>query len=73
MTAALSKYSAVPLAQVKANYLMYAELLRQAYLWAFMDAFRIVGLVCLAIIPFLFFMKPHSAKDGSESDLSSMH
>lgn len=72
MTAAFSKYFALPLAQQKANYLMYVELLKQSNLWAFMDAFRVVGLLCFAIIPILFLMKPSKAK-SSDSDMSAMH
>lgn len=73
MAAALSKYSALPLAQQKANYLMYVDLLKQSSLWAFMDAFRIFGLICLLIIPILFLMKSHQAKDGEDGDMSAMH
>lgn len=73
MTMALSKYSALPLAQQKANYLMYADLLKQSYLWAFMDTFRIFGLICFLIIPLVLFMKPHIAKEGEEADMSAMH
>ena len=72
MTAALSKYSHVSLASIKANYLMYGDLLRQSSLWAFMDAFRIFGLICFMIIPILFFMKPSSNSTG-DSDMSAMH
>lgn len=74
MTMALAKYSALSLAQQKANYLMYAELLRQAYLWAFIDTFRIFGLICFAIIPILFFMKAHVKKDDEDdADMSALH
>lgn len=72
MTAALSHYSALSVAQTKANYLMYAELLKQSYLWSFMDAFRIFGLICFLIVPILFFMKSHKAVE-SDSDMSAMH
>lgn len=72
MTAAFSKYSHVSLASTKANYLMYVELLKQSSLWAFMDAFRIFGLLCLMIIPILFFMKPAKPSSG-DSDMSAMH
>lgn len=72
ITAALAKYSHVVIAGHKANYLMYAELLRQSYLWSFMDAFRIFGLVCFLTIPLLFLMKP-SSTSKDESDFSSMH
>lgn len=73
MTAALSRYSHVSLAQTKANYLMYVELLKQSNLWAFMDAFRIVGLLCLLIIPVLLFMKPHKASSDDDGDMSALH
>lgn len=73
MTAALAKYSVLPIASQKANYLMYVELLKQSNLWAFMDAFRIFGLLCFLIIPLLFFMKPHKKTEVEESDMSAMH
>lgn len=73
MTAMLAKFSALPVAQAKANYLMYAELLKQSYLWSFMDAFRTFGLICFLIIPLLFFMKSHSASESGDSDMSAMH
>lgn len=72
MTAALSNYYALPLAQQKANYLMYIELIKQSSLWAFMDAFRIFGLVCFIMIPLLLFMKSHKS-DQTEDNLSAMH
>lgn len=71
MTSALSKYSAVPVAQVKANYLMYVELLKQSNLWAFMDSFRVFGLLCFLIVPLLLLVKPANKSAGS--DMSSMH
>lgn len=73
MTAALAKYSHVSLAGAKANYLMYADLLKQSNLWAFMDAFRIFGLLCFLTIPLLFLMKSHTKTDDGESDLSALH
>lgn len=72
MTSALAKYSHVSLAGQKANYLMYVDLLKQSSLWAFMDAFRIFGLICFMIIPLLFFMKSSNAKTG-EGDMGAMH
>lgn len=71
-TAMLAKYSHITLASQKANYLMYLELLRQSTLWAFMDAFRIFGLICFLIIPILFLMK-RSAPTTGDSDMSAMH
>lgn len=73
VAAGLSKYSHPVIAQIKANYLMYAELLKQSNLWAFMDAFRVVGLLCFLIIPILFFMKSGNKDSSSDGDMSAMH
>lgn len=56
-THALSHYMSPVVASQKAQYLMYTQLLQQAYLWSFMDAFRLFGLVCLSVIPLLFVFK----------------
>ena len=56
-TAALAQNMHLAEAQLKANYLMYAQLLQQSTLWAYMDAFRIFGLVALLIIPIIFLLK----------------
>ncbi len=72
MTAAFSQYSHISLATQKANFLIYVDLLKQSSLWAFMDAFRIFGLICFLIIPLLFFMKPSGTSNG-DSDMSAMH
>lgn len=73
MTAALSKYAALPVANHKANYLMYVELMKQSSLWAFMDTFRVFGLICFLTIPLLLFMKSHSKNAGDDIDMSAMH
>ena len=73
ITAALAQHFNITVAQAKANYLMYVQLLQQANLWAFMDAFRIFGLACFIIIPLLFFMKPKVTKEGEETDISVLH
>lgn len=73
MTSALARYSHVSLAQVKANYLMYVDLLRQSSLCAFMDTFRIFGLICFLIIPLLLFMKSHKVASDDDSDMSALH
>lgn len=73
-TAALAHYSNITIAQRQANYTMYGELLKQANLWAFMDVFRIFGLLCFLIIPLLFFVKKHKPIEGEETDgMSAMH
>jgi len=73
-TAGLARYFALPVAQHKAHFMMYVDLLKQSSLWAFMDTFRIFGLVCFLIIPLLFFMNSHShtSADGDDG-MSSMH
>jgi DHA2 family multidrug resistance protein len=37
--------------------LLYGEMQRQAALLAFIDVFWILGVLCLAIIPFMFVLK----------------
>ena len=56
-TAALSQYMHISMATTKANYLMYTQLLQQSSLWAFIDAFRIFGLLALIIIPLAFLIE----------------
>lgn len=41
----------------KANYLIYASLLKQSYLWSFIDNFRLYGLICIILIPAVFTLK----------------
>lgn len=47
----------ISIAGVKANYLMYGELVKQSNLWSFIDSFRVFGLISIAIIPLIFLMK----------------
>ncbi len=71
LTMALAKYMNITVASSKANYLLYAELLKQSNLWAFMDAFRILGLMAFFVIPIIWKMKKpvHAGK----SDMSALH
>lgn len=74
MTAAFSKFAHMSVATTKANYMMYVELLKQSNLWAFMDAFRIFGLLCFLIIPLLLFVKPTKDHEViSEDEMTIMH
>ena len=41
----------------QATMLIYDKVLQQARLWAFVDNFRLFGLLCLACIPVVFFFK----------------
>lgn len=45
------------MAQYMAQYSLYGQLIKQSTLWAFIDSFRVFGLMCFAVIPLLFFMK----------------
>lgn len=72
MTIALAKYGHVTLAGQKANYYMYVTLLKQSNLWAFIDSFRLFGLICFMIIPFVFLFKNHH-KVKKDADMSAMH
>lgn len=68
----LAQYMHVSLASIKANYLMYAELLKQSNLWAFIDAFRVFGLIALVIIPLVFLLDENKKESGTEN-ISVMH
>ena len=61
-TAALMKYTSPDMAHHLANYTMYGSLLKQSSLWAFMDTFRIFGLLCFALIPLLFLFKKSKSR-----------
>lgn len=68
---ALSQYMNSTIASQKANFLIYGELLKQSTLWSYMDAFRVFGIACLCLMPFLFCMK-RPTKSG-KADMSAMH
>ncbi|MDD3420203.1 MAG: DHA2 family efflux MFS transporter permease subunit [Candidatus Gastranaerophilales bacterium] len=71
--AALSTYMHATVAEQKANYLMYGELLKQSNLWSYIDAFRIFGILGLCIIPFLFLMKKPRFDKNASADMSALH
>ena len=54
---ALSAYTEHSVAQHMAQYSYYGQLIKQSTLWAFIDSFRIFGVLCLAVIPLLLLMK----------------
>lgn len=56
-TAALSQYTHVSVAQYMSQYSMYGQLVKQSTLWAFIDSFRIFGVLCLITIPLLLLIK----------------
>lgn len=57
----------ISIAHIKANYLMYVTLIKQSNLWAFIDSFRLFGVITLALIPLVFLMKKtkNHSDDGS--------
>lgn len=60
----LSIHMSPVIAAHKANFLMYGSLLKQAYLWSFIDNFRLYGIICLILTPTAFLLKkvkPHKA------------
>lgn len=61
-TAALSQYTHISVAKHMAEYSQYGTLLKQSSLWAFMDSFRIFGLLCFMLIPLLLLFKKNKAK-----------
>lgn len=56
-TAALSQYTHVSVAQYMSQYSIYGQLIKQSTLWAFIDSFRIFGVLCLITIPLLLLIK----------------
>ena len=54
---ALSTFTDHSVAQYMAQYSLYGELIKQSTLWAFIDSFRIFGILCFILIPLLALMK----------------
>jgi len=69
---AMAQYMHISVAEAKANYLIYAQLLQQSNLWAFIDAFRIFGLITFLIIPLVFLLKK-TEKDPDKEQVIAMH
>ena len=53
----LSRFSDPVLAQSQAQDLIYNVLQQQAKLWAFVENFRLFGILCLVCLPLVFFFK----------------
>lgn len=62
----LAQYMHISVAEHKANLLMYSELLRQSNLWAYMDAFRIFGVLALILVPLVFTLDKNKKDPDSE-------
>lgn len=59
---ALMQYTSPDVARHMADYVQYGTLIKQATLWAFMDSFRIFGVLCFALIPLLFLFKKSKSR-----------
>jgi DHA2 family multidrug resistance protein len=49
----------------QAQALLYNEMLRQSSMVAYVDVFRALAWICVALIPLMFFMKPAKAGAGA--------
>ena len=56
-TATLAQYTHLSVARYMAEYSQYGTLIKQSSLWAYMDSFRIFGLLCFILVPLLFLFK----------------
>ena len=61
---ALSQYTHISVAQQMAQYSQYGALIKQSTLWAFMDSFRIFGVMCFLLIPLLFLFRKKNSNDS---------
>lgn len=59
--AALSKFTEYTVANYMSQTTLYKQLIQQSTLWAFIDSFRIFGLLCFIIIPLLLFIKSNKS------------
>ncbi len=57
--------SSTALAHLQAQGLLYGNLVRQANMLAYVDAFSLLGWTFLAMIPFMFFMKSAKPRTGA--------
>ncbi len=61
-TGALMQYTSLDVARHMADYSLYGTLIKQSTLWAFMDSFRIFGLLCFILIPLLLLFKKSKSR-----------
>ena len=59
---ALMQYTSVDVARHMADYSLYGSLIKQSTLWAFMDSFRIFGVLCFMLIPLLLLFKKSKSR-----------
>ena len=66
---ALAAYTEHTVANYMSQYSIYGQLVKQSTLWAFIDSFRIFGVLCLIVIPLMILMKkPKKAEVPVEVD-----
>ncbi len=53
----LSLYTEPLTAHYMSQYTLYGQLIKQSNLWAFIDSFRIFGVLCLMVIPLMLLIK----------------
>jgi MFS transporter, DHA2 family, multidrug resistance protein len=64
-TGMLSRYSDPVTAQQKAYGLLHGTVQQQANLFAYVDTFRLLGLLCLLCVPIVFLLKKAKSGGGS--------
>ena len=71
---ALSALTEHSVANYMSQYSIYGQLVKQSTLWAFIDSFRIFGILCLIVIPLMLLIKktkkidiPVSVEENSKS------
>ncbi len=74
MAATFSQYTELSVGTYMAQTNLYRQLVQQSTLWAFIDSFRIFGLLCFIIIPLLLFIKSNkSLYDKNDKPSMPMH
>jgi DHA2 family multidrug resistance protein len=53
----------------QAQGMLYGELQRQANMLAFIDVFWILGVICLAMIPLMFFIKSAPRRSSADTPM----
>jgi DHA2 family multidrug resistance protein len=66
-TGMLSQHSDPASAQQQANGMLYGMMQQQANLFAYVDTFRLLGLLCLLCVPIVFLLKKAKSHGGSVS------
>jgi DHA2 family multidrug resistance protein len=54
-------------AAAQAHAIIYGEVMRQSAMLAYIDVFRLLAWVCVAMIPLMFFMRPAQSRAGASA------